>query len=169
MTPGRSLLALVLACVCSVGLLSGGQALAAPQITQEIHISATVPDRRHIILSPAGNIIKITSNTPNDVMPEAFVRDDTPENQVPLTPELLAAYRKLVPVGTAKYGILYEQPTMRVILTSSSPANPQNPIVTNPQNLAMGAQLVLGTGPSAAKAPLFAMQLLTAGSQSSPL
>jgi hypothetical protein len=114
----RRFIIVFLVSLAGVGIGLVGSAHAEElSVTQEIHVQATVPDRRHIILDPSGRIIRIISNTPNDVAPEAFVGDDTPDKQVPLTPELYRDFRKHVPVGTSKAGILYERATVLATMT----------------------------------------------------
>lgn len=91
-------------------VLLTGTAMAATQtITREIQVSAVVPDRRDVVVDLTGNIVRITSNTPSDVLPSVYLLENAPENAVPLTPELYEQYRRLVPEGTAKYGVLYER------------------------------------------------------------
>lgn len=92
---------------------------AAQSITREIHVKAKVLGHRDIIVDLSGNITKILSNTPEDVTPAVYSLDTVPENQRPLTVDMLKAYRRLVPAGTAKYGVLYDR---QVALAKSGPS-----------------------------------------------
>jgi hypothetical protein len=76
-------------------------------ITQELHVSARIPAHRDIILDVSGRIIQISSNTSEDVTPQVYLLEGTPKNRRPLTAELYKEYRRSVPEGTAKYGVLY--------------------------------------------------------------
>lgn len=129
MKHGRYLfLAALAACLT---LLPAAQAAAASEtgavttpparqsITREIHVQAKVLGHRDIIVDLSGNITKILSNTPEDVTPVVYSLDTVPENQRPLTDDILKAYRRLVPVGTAKYGVLYDR---QVALAKSGPS-----------------------------------------------
>ena len=108
----------------SVFLVGSGQAFAiAPEnqqqlqqlprlpsssITQEIRVTARVLPQRHITIDATGAIIKITSNTVEDVKPEVFTNIDTPANKRNLTPEIYRQYRSRIPAGTTKSGVLYD-------------------------------------------------------------
>jgi hypothetical protein len=87
-------------------------------ITQEIHVTAVVPSHRDIVLDYRGNISQIFSNTKDDVTPDAYRGSVSPGNKRPLSPELYAQYRKLVPVGTARYGTLYKRPVVADLLST---------------------------------------------------
>lgn len=78
--------------------------------SQELTVTAVVPAHRDIVVSASGEILEITSNTPEDVTPQVYLGSVAPENQQELTPDLLRQYRLLVPEGTAAYGTLYEAP-----------------------------------------------------------
>lgn len=96
-------------------LLISGQALAAANsITQELTVTAVVPAHRDIITDRNGDIVRITSNTKDDVVPDVYLEDTIPENKRPLTAELYAQYRDHVPEGTARYGVLYTRPAVRL-------------------------------------------------------
>lgn len=112
----------------SVPLFSGGQVFAETlTAAQEITVTAIVPPHRDIILDNAGRIVEIDSNTKEDVAPTPYHLAATPPNQIPLTPELLAAYRQLVPVGTATYGVLYKQSPLAVVSRSEAPVQSAAP------------------------------------------
>ena len=83
--------------------------LSLSSITQEIRVTARVLPQRHVIIDASGTIIKITSNTVEDVMPEVFVNIDTSANKRSLTPIVYRQYRNHVPVGTTKSGVLYDR------------------------------------------------------------
>lgn len=94
----------------AVPLVFGGQVSAAGQsIAQELQVTATVPHHRDIIVDSTGNILEITSNTPEDVEPKVYFESVSDTNRRPLTPELYKQYREFVPEGTAKYGVLYQR------------------------------------------------------------
>lgn len=92
-------------------------------ITQEITVTAVVPAHRDIVLDNKGNITAVYSNTLEDVTPTAYRLAIASGNEVPLTPELYAAYRQAVPAGTAKYGVLYQ----RAVSYAASPKSPVMP------------------------------------------
>jgi hypothetical protein len=101
---------------------------ASNAISRELHVKARVLGHRDIVLDLGGNISKIISNTPDDVTPDVYSLDTVAENQQPLTDELMREYRRLVPAGTAKYGILYDRQAAAARTTAissivSTPAN----------------------------------------------
>lgn len=124
----------------SLPLFMAGHVSAAPgaspmapgstsSITRELRVRALVPGHRDIILDLSGRISKIISNTPEDLTPDVYLLDTIDENQQPLTDSLLQEYRKLVPVGTAKYGVLYDRQTQpRAQFITSVVASPSNPL-----------------------------------------
>jgi hypothetical protein len=107
-------------------MLDTGQASAqAPletrSVVQELKVTARVAPVRHIIVDRTGQIIRITSNTPEDVRPQVFLLDSRPANVRPLSDETYRAYRSLVPAGTARYGVLYERGLPVAQLAASAP------------------------------------------------
>jgi hypothetical protein len=124
----RRFIFLVLASFFPMLLLGSGEVFAASptdqiSVTHELHVTATVPPMRHIILSPTGQITEITSNTLDDIVPTAYVVNDIPGNERPLTPALMQSYRRFVPEGTAKYGILYKQTAVLAHVTTDRSSN----------------------------------------------
>lgn len=95
-----------------------GHALAlSPQpsagaVVQEVHVTAIVPPMRHIIISTTGQILRITSNTAQDVTPVVYIGNDIQTNERPLTQALFERYRELVPSGSDKVGVLYSSQTL---------------------------------------------------------
>ena len=81
-------------------------------VTQEIKVTAIVPHHRDIVVSAQGEILSISSNTPQDVVPDVYVGSVSDSTERSLTPELYEQYRKYVPVGTAKYGNLYSKDSL---------------------------------------------------------
>lgn len=66
----------------------GSVAADTISVSQVIHITGVVPPMRNIIVDGRGNIIEITSNTPESVMPKVYLNSFTgPE--LPLTPIVL--------------------------------------------------------------------------------
>lgn len=117
---GRRIISLITALL--LPFLISGQVLAATKtVSGEITITAVVPAHRDIILDNAGRIQEIDSNTTEDVTPVAYRRAAIPGNQVPVTAELMAAYRSLVPAGTAKTGVLYRQSPQAIITVHRLP------------------------------------------------
>ena len=105
----------------STPLLVSGHVLAYSDITtHEITVTAIVPSHRDIILDKQGKITEIDSNTKEDVSPDVYSLKYAPENQRPLSADMLAQYRKYVPAGTAKYGVLYKRPASASILSVSN-------------------------------------------------
>lgn len=76
---------------------------------QELHVQAIVPHHRDIVLDHTGRIVRIFSNTAEDVRPTVYVGSIAPKNKKPLTDKLYGQYRRHVPEGTAAYGVLYER------------------------------------------------------------
>jgi hypothetical protein len=100
-----------------VPLFTSGQVFAATlSSTQELHVTATIPSHRDIIIDSKGQIVSITSNTPEDVQPDVYLLSPEPNNQKPLTDTLYKQYRKYVPEGTAKYGVLYQRSVLATLL-----------------------------------------------------
>lgn len=95
--------------VAVVALQSGDVSARSLSLTQDLKVSAIVLPKRQIIVNQTGQITEITSNTLEDVTPIAILRDGTFDTAVQLTPELYEQYRAQVPVGTAQYGVLYNQ------------------------------------------------------------
>lgn len=103
----RNLTSLLL--IVAVLTTAGGQAHASSKpIMQELRVTAVVPAHRDIIVDLSGRIIKITSNTREDVAPTVYTLDINDSNRSPLTEEMYANYRKLVPQGTDRTGVLYQ-------------------------------------------------------------
>src|SRR5689334_4660334 len=113
------LLSLVTPLLFSGSVMAAAEPESPGSVVQELHVKAEVLEHRDIILDNRGQILRIISNTLQDVTPVVYVSDTIPENQRPLTDELYQQYRRLVPEGTAKYGTLYEA---RVTLTTA-PSN----------------------------------------------
>lgn len=78
-------------------------------VSVQITVTAVVPSHRDIILDQSGHIMSITSNTTEDVTPTVYALTVDPQHKLPLTDDLYAQYRTYVPVGTAKYGVLYSR------------------------------------------------------------
>jgi hypothetical protein len=123
----------ILASAVLAPLVASTAAQAAPSqpgpgsIVQELHVTAVVPGHRDIVLDLHGNIQKIYSNTTADVTPTVYTLEISDTNRQLLTDELFEAYRRLVPEGTAKYGVLYnrqaETASIKTLLTVPRPDN----------------------------------------------
>lgn len=98
-------------------LVSSGNAVAETlSTTQELHVRAVVPGHRDVVVDTKGQIMEITSNTLEDTTPTVYFMKIDEKTQRPLTSELMTAYRKLVPEGTAKYGVLYKRTFLATLL-----------------------------------------------------
>lgn len=125
----RRFIGLIIALLIPLGV--SAPAFAATQsIAIQIKVTAVVPSHRDIIVDNNSNILEIDSNTKEDVTPDVYQGAAKPENKQPLTTALYDEYRTHVPVGTAKYGLLYKRPAFTTILSatkkplaSSLPAN----------------------------------------------
>lgn len=111
--------------LCSVlvlPLLATGSVQAAQKSnTQELSVTATILPMRHIVIDTAGRIVRITSNTRDDVQPQVYIGDDTPGNEQPINTSIMQSYRRLVPAGSQKIGVLYQR---GVVTTASQQNNP---------------------------------------------
>lgn len=78
-------------------------------MTQELIVTATVTPKRRIVVDTAGRIVRIVSNTTEDVRPDVYTFDIAPRNATKLTDGIYKEYRRLVPEGTGSAGILYDR------------------------------------------------------------
>lgn len=99
---------------------AGTVSAAQVSVTQELHVTAVVPMHRDIVLDRNGTITRITSNTTEDVLPTVYRSSIDPANQIELSDRLYQQYRKHVPEGTAKYGILYEDTSIIALISLRS-------------------------------------------------
>ncbi|HSX36638.1 MAG TPA: hypothetical protein VLG13_00750 [Patescibacteria group bacterium] len=80
-----------------VAPLGAGQAHAdSMSVSVEIHITGIVPPMRNIVVDAKGNIIEITSNTPENVTPKVYVGSLQNGNEVPLTTAIQKDYEQKV-------------------------------------------------------------------------
>lgn len=83
-------------------------ATAPGSVVREIKVTAIVPHHRDIIVDLRGEIIRITSNTPQDVTPDVYLLEISGSSKQPLTESIYEQYRRHVPEGTDSYGVLYD-------------------------------------------------------------
>lgn len=99
------------ALTAAVVLLSTPKASAyAMEVRHEIIITARVLPNHYVTVDHSGEIIKIVSNTTEDVTPNVYLHEVKQGHERELTPELYAAYRELVQPGSSRVGTLYERP-----------------------------------------------------------
>ncbi|HSX36526.1 MAG TPA: hypothetical protein VLG13_00155, partial [Patescibacteria group bacterium] len=80
-----------------VAPLGAGQASAdSMSVSVEIHITGIVPAMRNIVVDARGNIIEITSNTPDNVTPKVYLGSLQNGNEVPLTTAIQKDYEQKV-------------------------------------------------------------------------
>lgn len=77
-------------------------------VERKIVVQAKVMPAQYIVIDGQGKIMEIGSNTNADVVPQVFLTRPGAENQQPMTPELYAQYRGLVPAGKSHPGVLYK-------------------------------------------------------------
>lgn len=78
-------------------------------VSHKITITASVAPAHYVIIDEYGSIIDITSNTAEDVTPRIFLNSVKKGNERPLTKEIYAQYREIVPLGQGKMGHLYKK------------------------------------------------------------
>ncbi|HSH55577.1 MAG TPA: hypothetical protein VK983_01990 [Candidatus Limnocylindrales bacterium] len=98
---------------------------ATLSVSREIRVTAIVAPKRTVIVDETNRIIEIASNTEEDVKPTIYLSKPSKENERELTDELYKQYRRLIPEGTAKVGILYRpvQTVLKQETRSNSPIN----------------------------------------------
>ncbi|HET9173739.1 MAG TPA: hypothetical protein VFN56_00480 [Candidatus Saccharimonadales bacterium] len=84
-------LALIFALLPCVAAPVSAQAVA---VSQEIHIRGVVPPMRFIVVDGHGDIMEVTSNTPDNVTPVVRLNSIAHGATVPLTTNLRDAYRQ---------------------------------------------------------------------------
>lgn len=89
-------------------------------ITQELHVTAEVPHHRDIVIDRRGNILSITSNTTQDVLPDMYLLSQEPANKKLLSDALYKTYRTHVPVGADKIGVLYKAEVLQRLTVNGS-------------------------------------------------
>lgn len=83
---------------------------ASPPVNkQQLRTSGKVLPAQHIVIDEKGEVIKIFSNTSEDVTPKVYLAEIASGNKRSLTPQILERYRELVPPGSAEPGILYQK------------------------------------------------------------
>ena len=74
----------------------GGASADIISVSQEIHITGVVAPMRFIVLDGHGNIVEITSNTPENVTPQVYVGSIQHGQPAALTPALLKDYESKI-------------------------------------------------------------------------
>jgi hypothetical protein len=93
-----------------VFLHSSAVVKAAPSSNNnQLQVTARVRSAHHVIIDSEGNVIEILSNTTEDVIPKVYLEKISSETEQPLTDEIMQHYRKLVPLGKSKIGVLYRK------------------------------------------------------------
>jgi len=118
----KRLLASLVIFFCALATVGSGQALADTVVrSQTIHITATVAPMRCIIVNQTGQIIEITSNTPEPVKPRVFIDKVRANTERSLSPEIYSRYQNLISRSNlTKPGVIYRQ-------TKVTPAQRQAP------------------------------------------
>jgi len=78
--------------VFSVGTVSADTL----SVSQTIHITGVVPPMRNIVVDGHGNILEITSNTPENVTPKVFLDSMKDGNETSLTAAILKDYESKI-------------------------------------------------------------------------
>ena len=76
---------------------------------QQLHTSGRVVASQSIIVDDQGTIIQILSNTTEDVVPKVYLLTIGSSTQQPMTADIFAQYRKHVPEGKSRVGVLYQK------------------------------------------------------------
>lgn len=100
---------MLLASFVAVNSASGRVSANVFNPENKIHVYGKVVASQQITLDGAGDIILITSNSTEEVVPRVFNGTVSKASEVPLTDEIYREYRKLVPEGQATIGVLYER------------------------------------------------------------
>lgn len=98
---------------------------------QQLHTSGRVVASQSIVVDGQGIVTQIFSNSTEEVIPKVYLLTISPQSRLELTPEILAQYRKHVPLGKARVGVLYQKSILESSLvphdnltTLLEPANP---------------------------------------------
>jgi hypothetical protein len=90
--------------------------LAAPAVqaetitvSREIHVRAVVLPARTIVTDQHGQIVKIISNTPVDVLPAVYRGQVAKGSQQVLTKDIYSQYKRLLAHGSPGIGVLYQR------------------------------------------------------------
>lgn len=104
-------------------VLMGSTVLAKPVSVNggQIKVQAEVLPAHKIIVDDTGMIIRIFSNTTEDI-PEPRVFQDSLEstNERPLSEEIRKEYSRLVPSGKSRIGVLYDRNSILLLTTLNS-------------------------------------------------
>lgn len=65
-------------------------------VSQTIHLTGIMPPLRNIVVDGQDNIIEITSNTPENVVPKVFLGSMKQGNETSLTPAILEDYESKI-------------------------------------------------------------------------
>lgn len=83
----------------------------------QLEVKARVLPVHTIIVDEQGIIEQIFSNTPKDnATPRVYRVSIAAANEQPITPQVDAAYRRLVPAGQSRIGLLYERNPLTAML-----------------------------------------------------
>lgn len=112
--------ALLFLAILAVAPAVGVEAAPATTLTVnggQLEVKARVLPIHTIVVDEKGAIERIYSNTAEDnATPRVYRVSIAAANEQPLTTELQAAYRRLMPAGQSRIGLLYERNPLTVIL-----------------------------------------------------
>ena len=75
----------------------------------QIQVYGKVLPTHSVVVDSSGKIIEIYSNTTEDTVPKVYINHIAAETEVPITAEIYQQFQALVPSGTSRVGILYQQ------------------------------------------------------------
>ncbi|MDB5184819.1 MAG: hypothetical protein JWN38_627 [Candidatus Saccharibacteria bacterium] len=112
----RRVLGVVLLVVLASSLVATRPASAdTVSVTQRVIIRAVILPATYVTVDSQGHILRIDSNTTEDINPFVYENTVKPGNQRPLTPAIMNAFRQLVPLGKNHVGVLYQRPQVTAI------------------------------------------------------
>lgn len=109
----RILRGISLSFALALALIAYGGVASAESVTVtggKLNVHAKVLPRHTIVVDEQGLIMQIFSNTAEDVdSPRVYKGEIDAANEQPITPALYDEYRRLVPAGKSRVGLLYER------------------------------------------------------------
>jgi hypothetical protein len=100
---------LLLAILAFAPTVSGGNVSAAPVTVNggQLEVKARVLPVHTIVVDEQGVITQIFSNTEGEATPRVYRLSIIAANEQPMTPEIQDEYRRLLPTGSGRIGVLY--------------------------------------------------------------
>ena len=99
---------LVLTIFGALAFMPAPVSASTPKYNNKLKVTGVVLPAQYIIVDEQGTILEISSNTTQDVKPRVYLHTIHKDNVRPLTSEIYRQYRRIVPPGQAKVGVLYQ-------------------------------------------------------------